>query len=79
MAKLRTCTTMLMTDGTTSIYAAMRGPMKGKAFNSHRADIIARYRHTRALAPFDYAAATARHATADAPAVDWQRHGVPPC
>jgi len=68
--KFRTCTTMLMTDGTHSVYAVMVGPMRGKAFRSHDADIVATY---NVVGKPDYAAMTARHATATAPAADWQR------
>jgi hypothetical protein len=67
---MRTCTIMLYTDGKVSRYAVMRGPMRGKAFNAHAADIVAVYESTEA-GP-DYAAMTARHATKEAPAVRWQ-------
>ena len=67
---LRTCTAMSYTDGTTSRYVVMRGPMKGRFFNSGKADIVAVY--TLHGEKPDYRAMTAKHAEPDAPAVYWQ-------
>lgn len=67
--QLRTCTIMVMTDGTNSTYGVFQGPMKGKCFNSHKADMITSY---TVIGKPDYVAMTAKHATIDAPAVDWQ-------
>lgn len=68
---LRTCTTMVYTDGTTSRYAVMVGPItKRGAFNAQRADIVAIYELVK-QAP-DYKAMTAKHATTVAPAIFWQ-------
>ena len=64
-----TCTTLLMTDGTNSVYAVMKGPMRRNAFNAHRADIVAMY---NIVGKPDYRAMTAAHATPDAPPVYWQ-------
>jgi hypothetical protein len=70
MAKLRTCTVMIYTDGHESRYATMRGPMRRQCFDAHRADIVGSFtlNDTRP----DYRAMTATHATPAAPAVDWQ-------
>lgn len=70
MANLRTCTTMIFTDGHNSTYAVMVGPMRGKGFRSDRAEIIAMYDLTDKIP--DYRGMTAAHATANAPAVYWQ-------
>ena len=69
---LRTCTVMVQTDGTTSIYAVMCGPMTrgGRSFNSHKAEIVGRY-EVKGGTP-DYRAMTALHVTPQAPAVSWQ-------
>ena len=68
---MRTCTVMIYTDGTTSRYAVMRGPMRGGTFDSNVATKIAVYKLTGAKP--DYVAMTARHVTLQAPAVQWQR------
>ena len=70
--KMFTATTMLYTDGTTSRYAVMVGPMKRKAFNAHAADIVAVYELTAKASENLYRELTAKHATASAPAVYWQ-------
>jgi hypothetical protein len=67
--KQATCTTMLMTDGTNSVYAVMKGPMGRKYFNVRKAVIVAKY---NVVGKPDYRAMTAVHATPDAPAVYWQ-------
>jgi hypothetical protein len=67
---MRTCTVMTYTDGTTARYAVMQGPMRGRYFDSNRADIVAVYTLT-GEAP-DYRDMTAKHATKAAPAVRWQ-------
>jgi hypothetical protein len=67
---MRTCTVMIYTDGTTSRYAVMRGPMRGKTFDSNAATKVAVYELTGAKP--DYVAMTARHVTPHAPAVPWQ-------
>lgn len=79
---MRTCTTMIMTDGTNTHYAVMQGPMRGRAFDAHSADIVATYVRTRntslsyleGLTEADqlYRKLTAAHATPKAPAVRWQ-------
>ena len=63
---------MFYTDGTTSRYDVLRGPMcrGGKAFNAAKADVVAQYELVRQEP--DYRAMTAKHATAAAPAVYWQ-------
>jgi hypothetical protein len=60
---MRTCTVMIYTDGTTTRYAVMRGPMRGKTFDSNAATTIAVYELTGAKP--DYVAITAL--TRDAP------------
>jgi hypothetical protein len=72
MKNLRTCTTMIFTDGTNSRYAVMRGKMRGKAFNAHSADIVAEYDFSHPVTEADYRTMTAKHATLQAPAVYWQ-------
>lgn len=77
---MRTCTTMIYTDGTTSRYGVFRGKMIDRAFDLHRAELIATYDLTgeeKTRVYFDgryefYRETTARHATKDAPAVYWQ-------
>ena len=71
MSKLRTLTTMIYTDGKESVYGVFVGPMRGsKSFNLHTAEQVASYRLIGQKP--DYRAMSARHATADAPAVPWQ-------
>lgn len=80
---MRTCSTMIFTDGTNSKYAVMRGPMRGKTFNAHAAEIVAVYERrctdtnsfaARVADIQDYERKiTAKHATREAPAVHWQR------
>ena len=69
MKNLRTCTVMVYTDGKTSRYAVMQGPMGRKGFNCNRADIVAIY---EIQGKPDYAVMTAKHASVQAPAVHWQ-------
>jgi hypothetical protein len=68
--KLATCTTLLMTDGTTSVYEVLVGPMGKRYFNDNKSTVVATYTLVR-QAP-DYRAMTARHATPQAPPVPWQ-------
>ena len=85
MAKFATCSTLILADGATglNVYAVMIGPMRGKkSFNAHTADIVATYKvqSDRSLSLMESVARmdkllrdlTARHATANAPAVPWQ-------
>ena len=69
---LRTCTTMVLTDGTTSYYAVMVGPVskRGQVFHSGDAEMVATYKLVNEKP--NYRAMTARHATAEAPAIAWQ-------
>ena len=67
---MRTCTTMICTDGSTTKYAVMQGPARGKVFYSGKAEIVAVY--TLFKEQPDYHAMTAKHATLEAPAVSWQ-------
>ena len=67
---MRTCTTMIYTNGATSRYAVLRGKMKGRAFDAHTAETVAVYELTDELP--NYSEMTARHATKQAPAVRWQ-------
>lgn len=80
---MRTCSTMIFTDGSTMTLAVMRGPMKGKSFNAHRAEIVGRYNVLSPRADLSLTARvdylkrlernlTALFATDDAPPVDWQ-------
>ena len=69
---MRTCTIMIYTNGTRSIYDVMRGPISknGKIFYAHKAEIVGQY-EVIGKAP-DYRAMTAAYATDTAPAVYWQ-------
>lgn len=78
---MRTCTTLIFTDGSRSRYAVMQGKMKGRYFDAHSANIIATYdRPSQVGGIFERATAletlyrelTAIHATKEAPAVRWQ-------
>jgi hypothetical protein len=61
-------------------FAVMRGKMKGRAFDSSSADILATYKldgeDGRLQGDWDvlYRDLTAKHATKEAPAVYWQRN-----
>ncbi len=73
---MRTCTTMIYTDGTKSRFAVMRGKMRGKYFNAHTAEIVATY-ETAATGNVDAMVTlekklTSQYATEKAPAVYWQ-------
>jgi hypothetical protein len=72
---MKTCTALLLYEGDTgrAVYAAMRGPMIGRAFDAHRAEIVGTFEFKRGEPRLDYATMTAAHATAKAPAVYWQR------
>jgi hypothetical protein len=67
----RTCTTMIYTDGKVARFAVMRGPMRGRVFDAHKAEIVAVYECGPGQRP-DYAKMTAKHATREAPVVGWQ-------
>jgi hypothetical protein len=80
---MRTCTTMVFTDGRNRRFAVMRGRMRGRLFDAHSAEVLATYAD---VAPTNLSftasvealrrverAYTATHATKDAPAVYWQR------
>jgi len=79
--KLFTCTTMIQTNGTTSVYGVFVGPMGGRYFNARKAHRIATYtrqstsggmmQRIHDIETFEREM-TARHATIDAPAVYWQ-------
>jgi hypothetical protein len=70
---MRTCTVMTFTDGTTSRFKVMRGPMRGRLFNAHAAGVVATYERTACTTtPDDYTRMTVAHATKAAPPVRWQ-------
>ena len=70
--RTRTFTTMLYSDGTVTRYVVMRGRATKRVFNTGTAEIVATYELVGSERP-DYRAMTARHATPEAPPVDWQR------
>lgn len=73
---MRTCTVMVMTDGTRSVYSVMRGKMKGRYFDAHSAETLANYEIEATgkahVVGQNEMTMTARHATDDAPPVPWQ-------
>jgi len=70
---MRTYTTLIYTDGTERIFGVFHGPMKGKAFNVHEADLVARYRVVGKFPSNEfYRECSRRHSTAEAPPVYWQ-------
>lgn len=72
MGKRFTCTVMTYTDGHESRYSVMVGQMRGNAFLSGTAVVVATYTLTDEKP--DYKRMTACHATTDAPAVPWQTY-----
>lgn len=65
---LRTCTVMVFTDGTRSVHAVMIGTMtKHGTFKP-----INKIARIEVVGKPNYRAMTARYATINAPAVDWQ-------
>lgn len=69
---MRTCVLMYYTNGRSSRFAVLRGPMIGDAFDAARADVVHIHETTEPPTTELYRWLADRHATPDAPPVYWQ-------